>query len=110
MLGVSRMSIYRRRRDFGILDVRNDYRTISDADLRTLLSQLRQEMPNMGETLVFGRIRSLRYSVTRQRVRNAIHATDPLNTPLRWRGILTSRRPYSVPSPNSLWHQGNQSL
>lgn len=106
MLGVSRMTIYRRRRDFGILDIRSNLKTISDADLRTYLSQLRQDMPNMGETLVIGRIRSLGYAVTRQRLRDAIHATDPLNTSLRWRGILAARRPYSVPSPNSLWHQG----
>ncbi|XP_064384818.1 uncharacterized protein LOC135333721 [Halichondria panicea] len=104
LLGVSRMTIYRRRREFGILDVHSAARSISDSDLRTKLQQVRREMPNMGETLVIGRLRSLGYAVTRQRVRNAIHATDPLNAALRWRGILTARRPYSVPSPNSLWH------
>ena len=78
-------------------------RRISDVEL---LQQFHREMPNMGETLVIGRLRSLGYVITRQRVRDAIHATDPLNTLFRWRGILTSWRPYLVPSPYSLWHIG----
>ena len=35
------------------------------------------------------------------RLRQAIRLTDPLHTALRWRGGLTSRRPYSA-----LWHIG----
>lgn len=106
ILGVSRMTVYRRRRDLGIVDSLQTSRQITDTDLRAYLQQLRRDMPHIGETLVIGRLRSLGYSVTRQRVRDAIHETDPLNTALRWRGILTARRPYSVPSPNSLWHIG----
>jgi len=35
---------------------------------------------------------------------------DPANTALRW-GIVVSRRQYSVPWPNSLWHlDGHHSL
>ena len=105
LLGVSRMTVYRRRRDFRIVD--SEYgNQLADAELVSLLQQLRQSMPNMGETLILGHLRSLGYKVSRQKVRNAIHITDPLNTTLRWRGILTARRPYSVPAPNSLWHLG----
>ena len=103
MLFVSRMTIHRRRRDLGIVDI-GDARRISDVELRSLLQQFHREMPNMGEILVIGCLRSLGYAVTRQRVRDAIHATDPLNTLFRWRGILTSRRPYTVLSRNSLCH------
>lgn len=35
---------------------------------------------------------------------------DPANTALRW-GIVVSRRQYSVPQPNALWHlDGHHSL
>ena len=44
----------------------------------------------------------------RQRVRHAIQLSDPLNTPLRWGAGIVTRRPYSVPGPNSLWHIGKQ--
>ena len=89
-----------------MLDNNGIERSISDAELRSLLQQLRRDMPTIGETLVMGHLRSLGFAVTRQQVRNAIHTTDPLNTLFRWTGILTPRRPYSVPSTNSLWHIG----
>ena len=91
--------------DLGIVDTQ-DTSQLTDAELQSLLQQLRQTMPNTGETLVIGHLRSLGHVVTRQRVCNAIQAIDPLNTTFRWRGILTARHPYSVPSPNSLWHIG----
>ena len=56
--------------------------------------------------MVMGHLRARGYSVTRERMHLAIHATDPINTSLRWRGNLSYRRPYSVPGPNSLWHIG----
>ena len=106
LLGVSRMTVYRRRRDFGMEDIDEAARSISDSELQRLLQVMRREMPNMGEVLVIGHLHAMGYVVSRQRVRNAIHVTDPLNTALRWRGILTTRRPYSVAGPNSLWHIG----
>ena len=79
---------------------------ISDYDLRCLLREIRVEFPNLGQTMVWGRLRSLGLNVTRARVRAAIQATDPIQSALRWRQV-TPRRPYSVPGPNSLWHQGD---
>ena len=102
------MTIYRRRQEFGLLgDPQN---TLSDGELRTAIRELRRELPELGESMVWGRLRSMGFTVTRQRVRNAIHADDPLQTALRWRGRLTVRRPYSVPGPNSLWHIGGLPL
>ena len=106
LLGVSRMTLYRRRRDLGLLEFDEPRRNVSDNELHRLLQAMRQEMPSMGEALVIGQLHAMGYDVTRRRVRVAIHATDPLNTALRWRGILTTRRPYSVAGPNSLWHIG----
>ena len=48
----------------------------------------------------------LQHYVSRERLRNAVRVTDPINRALRWRGVLTARRPYSVPGPNALWHIG----
>ena len=103
LLCVSHMTIYRRREQFGLL--RDPQNTLSDQDLVTVLGQLRQEHPNIGETMVIGHLRAMGYRVPREKVRRIIRATDPINTALRWRS-LTPRRPYSVPGPNSLWHIG----
>ena len=104
LLNVSRMTLYRRRREFGLLS--NTERGITNGQLRHLLIEMRRQHPNFGETMAMGHIRSLGYHVKRAQLRDAIHQTDPIQTALRWRGGLTPRRPYSVPGPNSLWHIG----
>lgn len=61
LLGVSRMTIYRRREEYGLL--RDPQNTVSDQDLVTILSHLRQEHPNIGETMVIGHLRAMGYRV-----------------------------------------------
>lgn len=104
LLGVSRMTIYRRREEFGMLDEQTT--ELSDSELIALIEELRQELPYIGQVMVMGILRSRGYQVSRERVRECIRLTDPLNTALRWRGTPRHRRPYSVPGPNSLWHIG----
>ena len=108
LLGVSRMTIYRRRVEFGLLN--EPTTSVSTSDLLLRIQTMRNEFPEMGETMLWGRLRSMGVQVTRERIRNALRLTDPLAMALRWRGGLTRRRAYSVPGPNSLWHIGNQSL
>ena len=105
ILGVSRMTLYRRRVEYGMLDDPSEL--LTDEQLQARLRLMRQEYPQFGETMAMGHLRSLGFRVSRERVRNAVRVTDPINRALRWRGILTARRPYSVPRPNSLWHIGN---
>lgn len=76
---------------------------ISDEDLQEFVSQ---QLPTMGQTMIWGKLRSMRIKVTRERVRQAMRECDPINNALRWQGQLVQRRPYSVPGPNSLWHLG----
>ena len=103
ILGVSYMTVYRRRREYGMME--NPDGNITDSELHEILRLMRRELPTLGQTLVWGRLRSLGFKVTRARVREAMKASDPIHTALRWREI-TPRRPYSVPGPNSLWHIG----
>ena len=105
LLGVSIMTIYRRRQEFGMLGATNEF-VISDEELRTVLHQMRHDLPNIGETMSWGYIKALGIKVTRQKLRDAIRDTDPLHTALRWKGELARRRPYSVAGTNSLWHIG----
>ena len=100
MLGVSRMTIYRRRVEYQMVHESNG--SISDDDLKVVLNSLRKEHPSMGQTMVWGQLRAMGFSVTRERVRAAVHESDPLYTALCWGGHATIRRPYSVPGPNSL--------
>ena len=64
---------------------------------------LLRRIKNYGERIIVGILRAKRVSVQRWKVRESIHCVDPINATIRW--ILKHpRRIYSVPSPNSLWH------
>ena len=104
LLGVSCMMVYRRRQELGMTT--DELLPISDELLERELTEMRRHHPHYGETLAFGHLRSKGYRVSHSRLRQAIRATDPINTALRWPGGITSRQPYSVPGPNSLWHIG----
>ena len=103
MLGISRMTLYRRRVQFGMLQ---RGRTIGYNELLVLLQQIRKEFPSIGEVMVLGKLRALGYHVLRDQLRRGIRETDPINTALRAITGPISRRVYSVPGPNSLWHMG----
>lgn len=62
-------------------------------------------MPDIGERMMQGTLRSRGTVVPRRRVREVIHRIDPINVLLRWQPRI-QRKPYSVPGPNSLWHLG----
>ena len=76
LLGVSYMTVYRRRLEFGMTG--NDGTNITDAELRVVLRQLRLELPSLGQTLAWGRLRSMGFKVQRDRVRKAMREIDPL--------------------------------
>ena len=103
------MTIFRRRVEFQML-TESSRTIVSDSELRIVLASIRQELSDIGEKMVLGRLRSLGYHVTTGRIRQAIRDTDPINSALGWQGILTTRRLYSVPGPNSLWHIGEYVL
>lgn len=102
MLGVSRMTLHRRRVEYEMILTES---TVTESQLMAIVHQLRQELPDVGQTILAGRLRAMGVHVGRHRIREAIRRSDPLNTALRWHGV-TNRRPYSVPGPNSLWHIG----
>ena len=104
LMMISRSTLYRRRREYG-LD-RNSYTPISNEDLVSLVRRITTQHPYVGQSFVWGVIRSEGHQVTRERVRQIMRRNDPVGTALRWGGMTTPRQPYSVPGPNSLWHIG----
>ena len=104
ILNVSRMTVYRRREYDMLVE---PSRSMTEGDLHHFVEQLRTHLPDVGESLVIGRLRpqGYMYIISREHVRQSIRSSDPLNTALRWHGVAV-RRPNSVPGPNSLWHIG----
>ena len=95
---------FRRRVEFDLVE--SPLLELSDDDLLELVRQLQQDNPDVGESMAVGFVRSRGFRVSRARIRNALRASDPLSTALRWPGVITRRRVYSVAGPNSLWHIG----
>ena len=85
MLGVSRNTLYCRRVEFG-LSIGSPRENITNDQLHSILLHLHQEMPALGLTMTWGRLRSMGFTVRRERLRQAIREIYPLHTALRWRG------------------------
>ena len=80
MLGVSRMTIYRRRVEYSLMNSLN--LTLSDQQLQVVVREIHSQQQSLGEVLMWGRLRARGFHVTRERLRRAIRTTDPLHTAL----------------------------
>ena len=109
MLQVSRWTIRRRVVEYGLHCGR--WSDISDYQLDTIIrGYISRHGVTTGQSYIIGYVRSLGYLVQRDRVCAAINRVDPENTALGW-AVVVTRRVYSVPWPNSLWHiDGHHSL
>ena len=68
LLGVSRMTIFRRHEEFGLLDELD--RSLTGSELMAKVSEIKNILPDAGEKLILGQLKSMVYSVTRARVRD----------------------------------------
>ena len=91
LIGVSRMTVYRRRQEYGMVVVSS--RSLNNKQLQTILRELRLSNPCLGEKMIIGRLRSIGYQISRSHVRECVRNADPINTALRYLGNLTARRP-----------------
>lgn len=91
--------------EFGLLEEPSDT-VVTDAELETVIREIRQDAPFSGVQMMCGSLRMRGIKVTRERVRSALRSIDPISGARRWPANIIRRRPYSVPGPNSLWHIG----
>ena len=108
LLGVSRTTLWRRLTELGLHFKK--YSSISDSDLDSNVREIQHNSPNVGISLLQGYLQSRGVIVQRQRIRQSVLRVNPIATLSRWQQVV-SRRCYSVPGPNSLWHiDGHHSL
>ena len=74
---------------------------VSDQELDTRVAEVKRVMPDAGQTMVKGILRSQGIHVPVVRVRENVSRVDPINTPLRWATPIC-RIVYSVSRPNAL--------
>ena len=80
--------------------------TLTDSELKQKVSTIKKTLPEVGEKIIQGQVRSMDYQITWWCIRKTLRSIDPVNMTLRWPGCATGGRRYSVPGPNSLWHIG----
>ena len=100
-LGISRVTIWRRLSSANLCVTR--FSDINDSTLDSVLASITRNSPNIGIAMLTGHLRASNIYVSRERIRNSLVRLSPLNVLMR--NLTTaSRRRYSVPGPNSLWH------
>ena len=79
------------------------YSEISKDKLNLEVKDIKDHHPLAGERMIIGFLRAKGITIQRWKVRESIHTIDPLNCVTRWLE-KNPRWIYSVPGPNSLWH------
>ena len=111
MYGVSRRTMYNIRCELGLTgSVNPRFSVISDEELTAIVTEIKHEFPDNGQSMLRGMLESRGIYIPTARLRDCLSDVDPINTAMRW-SLLISRRVYSVPFSNSLWHvDGNHKL
>lgn len=101
LIGVSRVTLYRRRRELEIGE-QHDYSEITDAQLDVVIQSIVQNSPNSGQVMMRGALLGRGLRIQRRRIRESMLRVDPVGIECR-RRLRMKRRVYNVPGPNSLW-------
>ena len=108
-LGVSVRTVHRRL-DENALSIRNQYSSIPDSELDSIVSQVHDLFPMCGNSQMQGHLLARGLRIQQSRIREAQRRVDPDGCMMR-RLTTINRRQYSVPSPRSLYHiDGNHKL
>ena len=109
ILGVSRSTVCRRMRQYGISVSRN-YCCITDDNLDEIVRSISLQHPGCGSKMMEGHLRAQGITVQQIRIRESLRRTDPEGTATRFYANIR-RRTYDVTVPQSLWHiDGNHKL
>lgn len=100
ILMISRTTLWRRATELGIA---TRYSQLSADELDAVVRKITRESPNSGIIMVWGQLRGYGIKVTREKVRQSLDRISPSAIAMR-RTRTISRRVYSVPSSNALWH------
>uniref|UniRef100_A0A3Q0QXJ5 Resolvase HTH domain-containing protein n=1 Tax=Amphilophus citrinellus TaxID=61819 RepID=A0A3Q0QXJ5_AMPCI len=102
--GVSRATLSRRMAENN-LSVSTFHSTCTDAELDTLVSEIKNRMPHAGYRLVKGTLKAQGHHVGWDRVKASLHRVDSIGILSRMTQLgCVVRRTYSVPSPKYLVH------
>ncbi|CAH1276879.1 Hypp9411 [Branchiostoma lanceolatum] len=100
--GVSESTMYRRRREHGLVQG-NRYSNISDADLDLEMARILEGDPNCGRSMAVGALRRERINVQRRRVSESLRRVGGPRVEARF-PIPVRRQRYRAVCPGWVWH------
>ncbi|XP_035688598.1 uncharacterized protein LOC118424168 [Branchiostoma floridae] len=100
--GVSASTMYRRRRDLGLLQ-QNRYTDIPDNDLDATMGRILARDPNCGRSMAVGALRREGVIVQRRRISASLQRVGGLRIEARF-PIPIRRQPYRAVCPGWIWH------
>ena len=102
IFSIHRTTLWRKLKEHG-LEGEMSFTDMHEQQLDEMIGKLKQTHPLAGERTIIGMLRSKGMNIQRWKIRESIHRTGPVNPAIRW--IQKNPRCiYSVPGPNSLWH------
>ncbi|XP_055357342.1 uncharacterized protein LOC129602365 isoform X2 [Paramacrobiotus metropolitanus] len=105
--GVTTRTIERRLVEYNL---NHKYSDISDDDLDIAVQEILSSFVNVGYRFICGQLKSAGLYVQRARILSSLRRLDPYGVANRFFNLVT-RRKYSNPGPNALWHMdGNHKL
>uniref|UniRef100_A0A3B1KIQ8 Integrase core domain-containing protein n=1 Tax=Astyanax mexicanus TaxID=7994 RepID=A0A3B1KIQ8_ASTMX len=104
IVGVSTSTFFRRMKEFD-LSISESYSPISDEELDTIVTNIKNGMPAAGYRMVRGRLLSMGIRVQWRRIASSMHRVDSVGILCRLARLgCVVRTTYSVPGPLSLMH------
>ncbi|KAG9272302.1 hypothetical protein AMEX_G13287 [Astyanax mexicanus] len=104
IVGVSTSTFFRRMKVFD-LSISESYSPISDEELDTIVTNIKNGMPAAGYRMVRGRLLSMGIRVQWRRIASSMHRVDSVGILCRLARLgCVVRTTYSVPGPLSLMH------
>lgn len=97
LIGVSRVTLYRRRQDLGLGEM-HGYSKMTDAELDAVVKSIVDKSPNSGQVMMRGALIGRGLRIQRSRLRESMLRVDPVATECR-RRLRIKRRVYKVPGP-----------
>ena len=101
ILKISRSTLYRKLDKAGISP--SDKTPLSSQQIDEMILRIKANHPNDDEVLIQGHLIGMGIRITRRALRESIHRVDHAGVVSR-RHAVVSRRIYSVPHPNYIWH------
>ena len=83
--------------------VSNTYTTLSDTELERVITDIQNDFPNSGYTMMAGHLLARGHRVQQIRIRESMIRIDPDGVASRWFRSI-QRRSYQVYGPMALWH------